>query len=189
MDAIRGLDADPNNVTAWRDLGNVLSGLKRYQEAIASYDKALALELDNRNIWTNRGAAQVAIKRKDQPDVEEGMPSNPRDADAWSVRAGGPSHLRRVAEAVEASDRALGLDPDHPADTRIGTHSRLFACDWRRQEADKNRIAAGVKTGLPVVNPLGHRTVCDSQQEHRHAALAQPLAREAAMARRTLSSR
>ena len=45
MDAIRRLDADPNNVTAWQDLGNALSGLKRYQKAIASYDKALASEL------------------------------------------------------------------------------------------------------------------------------------------------
>jgi protein O-GlcNAc transferase len=166
MDAIRGLDADPNNVTAWQDPGNALSGLKRYQKAIASYDKALALELDNRNIWTNRGAAPAAIKRKDQPDVEEGMPSNPRDANAWSVRLGGLSHLCRVAEAVEARDWALSLDPDYPADTRIGTHSRLFACNWWRQEADTNRIAAGVKTGLPVVNPLGHRAVCDSEQEH-----------------------
>ena len=60
------LAGDSNNAAAWRDLGNALSGLKRHEEAIAVYDRAIALAPDNAANWRDCGMAMVAIGQREE---------------------------------------------------------------------------------------------------------------------------
>ena len=58
--AKRALAADPNNAAAWNSLGDALSALKQYPQAIACYDRALAFSPDNIFIWRKRSKLLAA---------------------------------------------------------------------------------------------------------------------------------
>ena len=165
--AKRVLAADPKNLAAWRSLGHALLGLKRYKQAIAAYDKALALEPENRIIWKKRGEARKALGEK--PDFSD-LSRHPKDADGWNILAGALWFSDHLADAVEACDRALSLDSENIAATRLGIHSRLHSCDWRRREEDKRRVTEGVNKGAFVIRAMDHRGLCDSEAELRLAA-------------------
>ena len=47
-------------------VGNAFTGLKRYDEAFAAYDKAVALKPDLAGAWFGRGNAFTALKRYDE---------------------------------------------------------------------------------------------------------------------------
>lgn len=56
--------ANPENVEAWIQLGNVYFGTKQYQEAIGAYEKSLELNPNNADVWTDMG---VMYRRNGQP--------------------------------------------------------------------------------------------------------------------------
>lgn len=166
-DAMRALAANPNNAEAWHHLGNALCGLRRYEEAIGCYDRALVLVPDRAVIWKDRGAAARAGKLKTVPsDIEDERTLDGADANAWARRAGFLAASQRFAEAAAASDRALARDPNHLIAMRIGIRSRITACDWRRREEDKRRITEGLRAGLRMIPPFDHRAICESDAEH-----------------------
>ena len=147
--AMRALEADPADGSAWADLGNAMFGVQRYGNAIDCYDMALSTAPDNSIIWKMRRAAMKASGKKPEfPAVA----LNPQDAKAWAVRAGALLELDRITEAADASDRALELDPVNTAAARIGIHSRLLACDWQRIEEDKQRISDELRAGRCIVS-------------------------------------
>jgi predicted O-linked N-acetylglucosamine transferase (SPINDLY family) len=161
--AKRALAANPNNLAALWSLADALFGLKRYKQAIAYYDRALEFSPDNRGIWRQRGAAMAAFgKRVELPQSV----LNPRDANAWAMRAGALAFSGRFAEAVGASDRALSLEPSNRSAMRIGIHSRLHSCDWRRRAFDKSLIAAGLKSGDCVLASSDHLSLSESEEEN-----------------------
>ena len=165
--ATRAIAANPNDLGAWHNLGPALFGLKRYKQAIACYDKTLVLAPDSPSVWKNRAAALAAINQKTEfPDIAP----DSQDVVAWIIRAGGLSCLGRFAETVEASDRALDLDPRCVVAARMGIHARVQSCDWRRREDDKRRITAGLKAGQQLISAGYHRVMCDSEEENLIAA-------------------
>jgi len=179
--AHRALAADKNSPTAWRNLGDALVGLRRYKPAIAAYDKALAFEPDSSPLWKKRGAAMRAIGlTADMPESAH----DPKDTKSWAIRAGRYAVSKRYVEAVEASDRALLLDPANAAAARVGIMSRLIACDWQRREDDKRRIGEGVKAGQRIITPFHHRAISDSEPENQ--ALAHIWAKGALRPRKAL---
>ena len=97
-----------------------------------------------------------------------------QDVNTWVNRARSLQAAKRYPEAVEASDHTLALDPGNMAAMRVGIDSRIKSCDWRRREDDKRRITEGLRAGLPIVGPLNHRAICESEAEHlllaRHRA-------------------
>jgi len=163
VEARRALAENPKNAAAWRNLGKALSGLKQYEEAVACYDNALKLVPDNMGFWASRRAALAVLGRKD--DLPNTL-AEPQDASGWAVRAGQMMFSQRLAEAVEASDRALALDSSNVAAIRMGIQARLHSCDWRRREDDKRRIRESLRENLAVLTPLFHRAIIDSEEEH-----------------------
>ena len=170
-EAERKLAADTNDVAAWHTLGNALSGLKRYRQAIACYDKALTIVPDNRAVWRERGAAVSAYgNRAGSPDSDKEAMFDPQDADAWTRRAGFFASLQRYGEAIAASDHALRMNPTHPVAMRVGIRSRIYACDWSRREDDERRVAESLRTGAPIIRPFNHQLISGSADEQRLAA-------------------
>ena len=156
------LAQDPKSAAAWRSLGQGLAGLNRFKEAIRAYDSALMLVPDHSNTWQRRAAAMRALGREVAPPE---CAVNPRDANSWAVLAGYLVASMRLREGVEASGRALELDPDHIAAARLGIHARHISCDWSKYEDDKRRISAGVRAGQRIIGPYFHRSRCDSESE------------------------
>jgi predicted O-linked N-acetylglucosamine transferase (SPINDLY family) len=91
--------------------------------------------------------------------------ADPEHAAGWAIRAVHLYDSKRYEEAVEASDRALSLDPGDADATRVGIHARLHSCDWRRREDDKRRITEGLRAGLYMISPFFHRAICESDAE------------------------
>ena len=169
--ARRAVAADPNDVGAWMALANASVGLTRYEEAIACYNRALALSPEAPVIWRRRrGAIETISRSAAAPDLGTLLRLDPHDADAWAIRAGALCLSRRFIEAAEAADRALDMSPNHVAATRVGIQSRLHVCDWRRREVDQRRITAGLAAGARVISPMAHRILCDSEAESLVAA-------------------
>jgi protein O-GlcNAc transferase len=166
-DAERAVSTNPNDGRAWSRLGDALSGLNDHKQAIACYDKALALAPDIRILWRKRNAAMAATGKSVDLELE----LVPQDATAWTMRAGALSFERRYAEAIVASERALRIDPGHLTAAWIGIHARNNSCDWRRREDDKRRITESAQAGLQLIPPFYHRMLCGSEAESRDVAL------------------
>lgn len=164
--AKREIAADPASLFGWLAMADALTAMKRYQEAIASYDKALAIMPDNKTIWHKRSLAIIARRKADNlPGLSETPEFDTKTADGWALKAGFLSSFGRHAEAAEASDRALQLDPEHKNATRIGIHSRVFACDWSKREEDRLAAKKGFESGGFSLRPFSLKLISDSEQD------------------------
>ena len=99
---------------AWLGRGNVFCELKRYDEAFAAYDRALALKPDLANAWLGRGNVFCELKRYDEAfaTYDRALALKPDLANAWIGRGNVFCELKRYDEAFAAYDRALALKPD-----------------------------------------------------------------------------
>lgn len=158
----RILAKNPNDGAAWYSRGSALLKLGRYKQAIESFDKALALAPDKASIWKERSLAMAAIGRREEL---RDTAFHAGDANAWAVQATRLSDAKRFAEASEASDRALAIDPENIAAMRTGIFARLHSCDWSRRDDDERQISEGVRAGRRILSPFFHRTVSDSEAE------------------------
>jgi protein O-GlcNAc transferase len=175
-DAKRVLAIHPDNAAAWNDLGNALKNLGHCDEAVAAFDKALALIPDHVAIWKSRAAAITAAQKQAGATGAEAAVAppkiDPKDANGWALRAGFFLASHRFAEAVAAADCALEIDPRHPAATRIGIHCRLDSCDWRRRDADKREILTWLTADGGSVSPFIICLTSDSEEMNFRAARA-----------------
>ena len=162
MESKRAVARFPNDAATWRDLGDALFGLRRYRKAVACYDKALSFVDHDMITWKRRTAAVRAAGGR--ADLAE-PPPDLRDATAWAIHGERLFCLQRFAEATDASDRALTLDPDNLVAHRVGIIARLCVCDWRRRETDERRVASEIRAGHQILGPFWHRAISDSEAD------------------------
>jgi tetratricopeptide (TPR) repeat protein len=60
----RELENNPNNLSAWLELGNLYFDAGKFQDAIQAYSKYLSLNPNNANVWTDLG---VMYRRSGNP--------------------------------------------------------------------------------------------------------------------------
>jgi predicted O-linked N-acetylglucosamine transferase (SPINDLY family) len=150
---------------AWTRLGDALLDLKRYQQAILSYDKALALLPDNLEVWRKRSVAVAAFRKaENRQQLSEEPVFDPQNADGWALRAGYLLARERYLDASEASQRALYLDSDHEAAMRIGIMSRQYACDWSQYQEDRLTAARNVNSDAFVIRAVSLKQISDSEE-------------------------
>ena len=94
--------------------GNAFTGLKRYDEASASYDKAIALKPDLAEAWLGRGNVFIDLSRYDEAFAayDKALTLKPDLAEAWLGRGHVFTGLKRYDEAFASYDKALALKPD-----------------------------------------------------------------------------
>jgi len=121
----RAVALDPNNPTAFYNLGNTLRELKRLDEAVANYDRALALR-PTAEAWGNRGAVLQELGRPNEAIVsfDRALAMTPSHATSHFNRGNALRDLYRYEEALADYDRALAVRPDH-ADAHNGRGSIL----------------------------------------------------------------
>ena len=97
------------------DCGNALYRLERYEDAIASYDKALEVKPDNHEAWYNRGVALSALGRNDDAitSYDKALEVKPDKHEAWNNRGVALSALGRNDDAITSYDKALEVKPDY----------------------------------------------------------------------------
>jgi Flp pilus assembly protein TadD len=134
--------------------GMVLSELDRYQEAVASFDKAIALNPSYAGAYNNRGVALQAMKRYEDAlaSFDKAIALNPGFAEALYNRGNAIDAMvllgnelfaqNRDDEALTLYDKAIFLRPEH-AEARfakallklsLGDYAegwRLYEWRWR----------------------------------------------------------
>ena len=61
----REVSANPNNLDAWQELGNLYFDTHDFQNAIRAYEKYIELKPDNPHVWTDLG---IMYRRSGQPE-------------------------------------------------------------------------------------------------------------------------
>ncbi len=104
----------PDHVAALNLLGVVLGRLGRNADAIASFDRALALAPQAAESWFGRGMTLIAIGRHQDAiaSFDRAIAAKPDVAQAHLMRAKLLADLRRNDEALAGVDRLLALAPN-----------------------------------------------------------------------------
>ena len=105
----------------------------RFLEAIAVYEKILALEPGLAEIHNNRGLALERLARHAEAldSYERALAINPEFGNAHANRGNALGTLKRFNEALTAYERALTLRPDFP-EAWLGRGNAL--CDLKRHD-------------------------------------------------------
>jgi predicted O-linked N-acetylglucosamine transferase (SPINDLY family) len=92
----------------------VLDALRRREEALAYYDKALEVKPDYAEAHFNRAVALTNLNRPAEAvtSFDSFLTITPNDAEAWNYRGSALRNLNRPAEALASYDRALALKPN-----------------------------------------------------------------------------
>jgi len=119
----QALDQDPEIVEAHIMLGNMNTKARRDDQAVAAYQRALALDSDNQNAAFNLALAYKTAGRTDAAEAgfERVLALNPRDAkaryqlaDIWMTRG-------EFSRAQTALERAVADNVERPAfQTKLG---------------------------------------------------------------------
>jgi Tfp pilus assembly protein PilF len=99
---------------AFYNRGLDLQNLGRYEEAIASYDRALELRSDFFAAYLNRANVLQMLKRYDEAltSYDRALELRLNSAAAFSNRGSALQALRRYQEALASYDQAIALQPD-----------------------------------------------------------------------------
>ena len=105
----------PDYAEALYNRGITLHELKRFEEALASYDRALTLRPDYAEALSNRGLTLHELKRFEEAlaSYDRALTLRPDYAEALSNRGNTLNELKRFEEALASYDRALTLRPDY----------------------------------------------------------------------------
>jgi protein O-GlcNAc transferase len=95
--------------------GNMLQGLRRFEEALASYDKVIALAPEHADAFYNRGIALSELKRTKEAvaSYDRAIALAPDYVLAFNNRGNTLQVLKHFEEAVASYDRAIALKPDY----------------------------------------------------------------------------
>ena len=88
--------------------GNKLFNLQKYTEAIASYDKAIAIKPNFHEAWYNRGFALAKLQKYEEAIVscDKAVAIKPDYHDAWHGRGFALEKLQKYEEAIASYDKA-----------------------------------------------------------------------------------
>ncbi len=119
----RGTDARNNRqlerdrelyATFWRYRGLMLANLKRYPEALESFDRAAPLHLDDYINWDLRGMALLGLGRREEAlaSFDKALEFQADYQYAWMHRGNVLSALGKYEEAIASYDRAIQIQPN-----------------------------------------------------------------------------
>lgn len=111
--ALRG---DAGRADGFASLGLVFHCLRRFPEALTSYQAGLAIAPDDAELLSRRGVALLELRRPDEAidSFERALASDPGHLDALGNYGNALLKLNRPSEALAVYDRALAIVPDNP---------------------------------------------------------------------------
>ena len=111
------LKANPQSPGALSNCGLMLHRLGRLEEALATYDKVLAIKADFAGAHFNRAVIFSDLNRFEDSleSYDKAVAIEPRHAEAHFNRGIALSRLKRFDEALASYDNALAINPAFPA--------------------------------------------------------------------------
>lgn len=98
----------------WHGRGIALHGPGNHEEAIAFYDKVIALNQDYAESWCSRIRALVNSDQSSDAVVshDKAIVLNPHYTPAWTRRGNALNHPGEYSGGIDSSDRAIAMCPD-----------------------------------------------------------------------------
>lgn len=95
--------------------GNALNRLRRWEEALADYDRVIELDPGYANAFCNRGAVLEKLQRLDEAlaSFDRAVELNPGDVLAYYNRGSVLKAQQRLDEALASYDQAIALRSDY----------------------------------------------------------------------------
>lgn len=140
---LNALETDePTTATAWINRGLTLNDNDQPAEAIAAFDRAIALEPANSNAWANRGIVRFWQGETDQAaaDFDHAIELNASERVALNGRGLVALRQERYLDAVVEFSMSLRARPD---DTwALGVRAQAYAGmkEWDKALADIRRV-------------------------------------------------
>lgn len=105
-----------SNATELYNQGNTLADLKRYEDALNAYKKAIDIKPDYLEAWTGRGKTLYDLKRyKEALEAYDKAIQIQTDVlEAWTGRGYVLDSLQRPKDAIDSFDKALQIKFDYP---------------------------------------------------------------------------
>lgn len=127
-------DGLQNKAIVYINRGSAYAELKKYDKAIADYDKAVEFDPKNFNAYANRGDVYYALKRYDKVIADYGKVAEltPKYHGAYLNIGASYYELGQYEKAIAAYDIAIELRPD-PAET----YNSRGNCYYRLKQYDK----------------------------------------------------
>lgn len=99
----------------WHNKGVSFAALKRYEEAIGCYDRALQIDPQYTFAWIGKGVALDELGRGEEAIgcYDKALIIDPRDDTTWSNKGITLRELGRLQEAINCFDRALAINPQN----------------------------------------------------------------------------
>ena len=112
--------------------------LERFDDALASYDRALAIKPDYADAFNNRGIALADLKRFDDAlaSYDSALAIKPDYAEALNNRGVALKELRRLHDSLASYDHALAIKPDYAEAFYNRGMARLLGGHYREGWAD-----------------------------------------------------
>ncbi|MDB9512327.1 tetratricopeptide repeat protein [Kamptonema animale CS-326] len=109
---IPSFDLDDDSL--WDDGAVALDNLRRNEEALASFDKAIEIKPDYHEAWKNRAVALDDLGRYEEAiaSCDKAIEIKPDYHEAWKNRAEALDKLGRYEEAIASLDKAIEIKPD-----------------------------------------------------------------------------
>lgn len=120
------LNFNCQNLNCWYKCGDLLRELKRYEDAITCFDRAIDINPSSFEAWHNKGLAwfefgRAGFRSVAQKELAEALNClnraveiNPNSDEAWYNRGNVLWHRGRDQEAIESFDRAIELNSNYP---------------------------------------------------------------------------
>jgi tetratricopeptide (TPR) repeat protein len=144
--------------TVFFEVANSYISLKKYEEAIAAYDKALQIKPDFHEAWNNRGNALDDLGRCEEAIAShhKALQIKPDFHEAWNNRGNALGNLGRDEEAIVSYDKALQIKPDYHNSfrgrgislTRLGQYDKALADFNRAIELEPNDLPSQINRGV-----------------------------------------
>jgi protein O-GlcNAc transferase len=147
--------------------GNTLGALKRLEEAVASFDQALAIDPDYADALNNRGNALLELKCCEAAlaSYDKALTVKPDLPDALCGRGNALYDLKRYEEAVASYEKALAISPDFQYATGMLADTRMQCCDWRARDEEIEHLTKAIRAGKSSVYPFVYLAISDSPQD------------------------
>ena len=141
----------------WNNKAVSLEALKRYDEAIQCYEKALEIDPRCSDFWKGKGRVLGNVRRYEEATAcySKALEIDPRDAKTWAVKSAILNDLGRYEQASACGSKALEIDPKFPdawyfkgsALNHLRRHEDAIACFSKALEIDPQFAASWLSKG------------------------------------------
>ena len=137
---------DPGNPQAHFEQGAALAGSLQFDQAVARYDRAIALKPDYAEAYAARGVALLGLKKFEQAvtSFEFALFMKPDLAWVHFHRAEALRTLNEPEAAIAAYEKALAIDPENGVARGQMCFMQMLLCDWPRAAATAQQLVAGI---------------------------------------------